>query len=841
MQNFFIRIFSTLLLLSIISSCNKKVEINSIPHDSFQWDKYAYPSEENIKHQIKLLQQVKRQAQLRSPSNPFDFEMIEHGPGNIGGRISALAVHPVNVNIIYAGFSVGGLYKTVDGGISWVPIFDNELTNSIGSIAIDPVNPEILYVGTGDPDINGNSYIGNGMYKSTNGGASWTQIGLSEVRIINEILFDPVNSRTLYVGAMGNPFEPSAHRGVYKSTDAGQTWTKILFIADNAGVTDMDIDPTNPKIIYAASFQRVRTTTQSIAQGPLSKIYKSIDGGLNWNIAMEGITVTEFSRISIALAPSSPNIIYARCVRNDKICSATAAYNMEGLYKSTDGASNWTKVNVGTELECDYMGGFGWYFGHIAVHPKNPNEIYLMGVYTFFSKNGGLNWEFLDSNTPETNIHVDHHIMIFDRNSNILLGTDGGLYKMNSATQQWTDIENIATTQFYRLAYNPNEPNKYYGGAQDNGTCAGNKGLFNEWERIFGGDGFQTAFHSKYPDYIWCEYQNGNLHKFDTSRFEFVRFKKGITGTSNWDTPYFISKHNEDTMYFGSNKIFVNASPHIDDWKEFSPDLTTAGPFPNLGTPTISCIAESPLVPGLLISGTTNGNLWIRNPKTEVWTKVNSNLPNGYVTSVRASESDPNTFYVSFSNYRRNDFTAYLFVTRNGGTDWNSIASGVLNEQPINDFIVLPKMQDKVIFTASLTGVYGTLDAGVNWHRVGNNIPYIPVNSILYNPILKEIAVGTFSRSLWSFNASTITATKNTKLSSEIQINNPVQSILKIENIDITFNKVNIINQNGEVLFSKNIYNNSEVEIDVSGLASSIYFLQIFGDNNYKTLKFVKI
>ena len=829
--------FAILLFLN----CKENKDSNEIPQEDFQWDKYSYPSEENIQHQFKLNQSIKSQLNLRSPENPFQKKFKEQGPGNIGGRITSIAVHPTNTEVIYAGYSIGGLFKTSDGGKNWTPIFDNEITTSIGAIAIDPKNPEIIYVGTGDPDINGNSYIGNGLYKSVNGGINWTLIGLQEVRIINEIIIDPQNSNILYVGAMGNPFEPNEHRGVYKSTNSGLNWEKILFIAINAGVSDIDINPKNPDIIYASSFQRIRTTSSSVAQGPLSKIYKSIDGGRNWKQIMKGITNTEFSRIAIAVAPSSPNVIYARTVRNDKICDPnTSGYHMEGFYRSENDGENWDRISLNANVfDCEYMGGFGWYFGHISVNPEFKDEVYLLGVNSYYTDDAGISWNRVESLTPEFKIHVDHHILIFDKNLNALLGTDGGLYRFNRTSFEWKDIENIATTQFYRVAINPHHADYYYGGAQDNGTSYGKQSEFNNWQRVFGGDGFQAGFHSKYSQYAWYEYQYGSLYKYDAIINDYLEFRNGLNGAANWDAPFFLSAHNEDTMYFGTNKIFVNASPHDANWQEISPSLTTNGPFPNLGTPTVTCIHESNLQSGVIIAGTSNGNVWIRNPKTSQWTNSLNKLPKGYITAVRASETDINTFYISFSNYRSNDLKSYLFKSIDGGITWDSITSGLLDYQPINDFIILPNKKDQVIITATLNGLYGTTDQGSNWYRIGENMPFIPINSVMFNRNKNEIVAGTFARSLWTIDATVITKSK------DYSKNNKTKDVLIVFNsykIPIEkFDQINLINISGKIVQTFKNFEISNSEISTNELTQGIYFIQILSQEKTILQKIIKI
>lgn len=827
-------------IFSSFSIQNSK-PIESIKKDPspINWDKNIYPSEINIKNSLKILQSIKTNLSQRSPLDFFNNKWTTQGPANIGGRISAVAIDPNNNNIIYAGFSNGGIFKTTDNGQSWSPIFDQEVTLSIGAICIDPTNSQIIYVGTGDPDINGNSYIGYGLFKSINGGKTWSNIALNDVRVINEIIIDPTNSKTIYVAAMGNPFEVNSNRGVYKSIDSGNSWTKVLYVSDSAGISDIALSPRNSNIIYAASYHRIRTATYSRPEGPDSRIFRSIDGGQTWLPIMNGISKTDLSRIAIDVSNSDPNILYARCVKNHELCG-NAGYNMEGLYKSTNGGDSWLKVNVDyNSIPCDFLGGFGWYFGKIAISPDNPNHLYLLAVELWESSDGGISWSNVDGQS-NIGIHADKHILLFDKSKNIILGTDGGLYKYYRASSEWQDIENIPCTQFYRVAIDPNDSQFYYGGAQDNGTSYGNVKSINNWIHAWGGDGFQTVFHKSYPEFIWYETQYGSLYRIDRSNGNWDYFTDGINGTSNWDAPYFASSYNQDTMYFASDALYLNTSPIVSNWQKISPILTQNGPFPNRIIPTVSTMHESPLIRNKIIIGTTNGNIWLGNTLNNSYIKINSNLPPGYVTCVKASPFDSNTLYVAYSNYRNNDNTGYLFKSIDNGQTWKSIASKDLLSQPINDILILPETNDQIIIAGTVFGVYATIDGGSNWNRLGNNLPIIPVNCLAYNIQKKEIVAGSFARSILTYPIANLTSINEKiieKEKIEFYSDHDFFKILGINNEDQHSLAYSIYNINGNEV---SIGSTNDNTINIANLAQGIYIVKFKIDSQIYFKKFFK-
>ena len=453
------------------------------PFSTFSWNAYR-----------EALRDVKQFRDLAS--NRSSGEWVVEGPGNIGARINTIAIHPTNDQIILVGFSEGGIFKTINGGQDWYPVFDDQVKLSIGDITFDVQNPQIVYAGTGDPNISGFPFVGNGLYKSVDGGESWSYLGLSEVGIISQIRVSPDNSQEILVGAMGLPFIKNEHKGLYKSSDGGISWKKILFINDSTGVIDLVMHPTNKNILYATSWNRIRNNSKSLVSGPDGKIFRSVDGGLQWEELTNGLPTGPVSRIGIDIAKSNPNILYAAYTH-------PSTYNLEGIYKSTDGGDSWQPLPIYeptlASLPRSLYGGFGWYFGKIRINPDNPDDVFILGVDMYRSQDGGINWSLAVPPWWTYEVHADKHDLVF-KNGNIYLATDGGLYRSEvSSTDNWQDIENIPATQFYRVAHNPHTPDFYYGGAQDNGSTGGNAALINEWGRIYGGDGFQMAFNPDSP------------------------------------------------------------------------------------------------------------------------------------------------------------------------------------------------------------------------------------------------------------------------------------------------------------------------------------------------------
>lgn len=735
-----------------------KSETKNYPGDNFFFQR-SFPDQTfDIRAYTAALEEVKIAANQRSVTfEGFDAEWTVQGPGNAGARINTIAVHPNDDDIIYAGFSGGGIFKTTDGGTTWNPIFDDQPYLAISDITFDPNDPNVIYAGTGDHNVSGYPFIGDGIYKSVNGGNSWVHLGLTDQRIVSKIIIDPTNSDIIYAACLGLPFERNNDRGLYKSIDGGNNWSQVLFVSDQSGIVDFLINPDNPQILYAAAWDRIRNNTESIVSGPNAKIFKSTNGGNNWTQLTSGLPTGEQGRIGLAMSGTNPNVVFAMYVGTNS--------QLEGIYKSTDSGQNWTEIptNPGTGLNSNALGGFGWYFGQIVIDPGNDNRIYLLGVNLWFTSSSGVTWSTAAPSSGPNAVHVDNHDLVF-HNGDIYLGTDGGMYKRNFGTSTWHDIENIPATQFYRTGYNPHQINNYYGGAQDNGTQGGNVDEINDWDYILGGDGFQVAFHPTNPDIMYAETQNGNIFMKPNAASGFINATDGINGGDrrNWDMQYIISSHNPNVLYTGTYRVYKSEQNGLPVWSPISGDLTDSIIYGS-SFHTISTLGESPVNEDILYVGTTDGNVWRTINGGASWDSLHSTLPNRYVTSIVASPDSANHVFVAHSGYKYNDFIPHIHYSTDNGNNWQDI-SGDLPQLAVNNLLVLPGHANQVIFAATDGGVFGTLDGGLSWERLGADFPYVPVYDIEWNVGKNELIAATFGRSIMTYPLDSIDFSPNPDL-----------------------------------------------------------------------------
>jgi len=722
---------------------NPGVAAKQAPADHFYLQR-SYPDHKySQKKYLQAMKSAQFAAVQRSDQPGFDQDWTTQGPGNAGARVNAVLVHPTDPTTIYLGYSGGGIFKTTDDGNTWEPIFDDQPYLAIGHMAFDPNNPETVYVGTGDPSITGYPFIGDGIYKTTDGGNTWTNIGLSETRIISRIIVHPNNSQIIYAATMGIPFQRNNDRGLYKSTDGGNTWEQILFINNETGVIDLVMHPTNPDILFAGIWTRIRTNQESTLTSLGHKIYRTLDGGQNWQPIANGLPIGEGSRVSVAISQQNPGTVFASFTGTN--------FQLEGIYKTTDNGDSWVKISdSGTPIVGNSLFGFGWYLGRLRVNPNDDNELFVLGVPLVSSTNGGANW----NEAAPFNVHVDNHAIAFDSQGNVVLGNDGGAYRRRAGTLVWEDIENIPTTQVYRVAYNPHEPNTYYGGFQDNGTQSGNAGTINNWQRIRGADGFQMAFNPDDPLNYYAEIQNGGIAVTQNGN-NFSSATGGISNSDrrNWDMQYFISPHESNTLYTGTFRVY-KSTDRGDNWDVMSQDLTDGIIF-SPSFHTISTLDESTLSQGRIYVGTTDANVWRTTNDGQNWDNISANLPERYVTSVKASPFYEDGVYATFSGYRDNDNTSYVYRSLDGGNNWTNIANN-LPTLAINDILVLPGHQDTVLVIANDAGVYASLNAGESWDRLGGNFPMVPVYDLVYNEVNNQVVAASHGRSILSFDLNDI-------------------------------------------------------------------------------------
>ncbi len=771
-------------------------------------------------------------AALNKAGNPFDEQWRVEGPGNIGGRINCIAVNPQNSNTIFTGCPTGGIYKTTDGGLNWLPVFDDQSHLSIATITIDPIDTNVMYAGTGDPNITFAAFKGNGIYKSVDGGDTWSHLGLSEQSIVSKICVDPTNTQVIYAATMGIPYQTGPNRGLYKSIDGGQNWTQVLFIANDAGIIDMVMDPSNPQTLYAAGWNRIRNNQVSIGSGNASKIFKTTDGGQNWTVLTNGLPGVGQSRISLDILPSNPQTLFTSYV--------DANYNLLGLYTTTDGGSNWSPIST-NGIDNNALGGFGWYFGHFNVNPYNPNEMFLLGIELWKSVDGGQTW---DIGTPEWwtyEVHADKHAIHFLSNNTWLLGTDGGLYKTTTSGQYWNDIDLIPNTQFYRVATNPFSPANYYGGAQDNGTTGGNINNFANWPRLFGGDGFTPVFDPADPNVYYYEVQNGVIYYTNDDGANFDVLDAGLDQSDrfNWDMPYFLSATEPSTMYCASHRVYKMDGAPYGTWEPISPDLTDGNIFGG-AFHDVSTIAQSPLNADMLYAGTSDGNVWRSINNGQTWQNVTATLPDRYVTSVRTSFNNPNTVYVTHSGYRDGDFIPHIHKSTNNGTTWIDI-TGDLGDMAVND--ILPfEGNDSLLFAATDAGVYATVNMGVNWYRVGTNMPIMIVNDVEFNASTGRLIAGTHGRSIMTYPLDKILTdlAPDMVFAMDVKIYpNPTTDVLNIQMPAAKKPTIKIFSLDGKQM-PTNTNGSNTFTLDVGTFPAGIYYL-VAEEGKFRAVKkFVK-
>ncbi|MBK8442894.1 MAG: T9SS type A sorting domain-containing protein [Sphingobacteriales bacterium] len=716
-----------------------------VPDDIFFLQR-SYPSTTfDMPAYEKALAQVQQHRLAKQGAADKQWQL--QGPGNIGGRITCIAALPSQPDIIYVGTARGGVFKTTDGGTTWQSLFDAQTHLAIGDIEIDPNNPSTVYVGTGDKEVSGYPAVGNGLFKSTDGGITWQNIGLQQQRIISKINVHATNSNLITASAMGLPFEPDEHRGLYRSADGGNSWQTLLQVNDSTGVIDFLVHPQNPDIIYAASWERLRSNRFNIINGLNARIRKTTDGGATWQILSNGLPADSLSRIGLAMHPDDPNIIFAEIVGKNQ--------NLQGVYKSPDSGATWQQMVQDDYFKDSALAGFGWYFGKIRINPFKPQEIYLLGVDLWRSEDEGEFWNMVGPQWWTYEVHADKHDLLFLDAHTLLLATDGGLYKSTDGGTTWKDIENLPVTQFYRVAYNPHQANDYWGGAQDNGTMNGNTDILNDWLRRNGGDGFQVRFHPESPNVVYSETQwlGINVSTDGGDNWQDGTFGIDMSDRMNWDGPYFISPNNSYDLYCATHRVYKSEGSLIPNWSPISEDLTDFTENPDEENPklhTISSIAEAKGALGLLYVGTSDGNVWRSNNAGTSWERVDASLPDRYVTHLFTSYENSNRVWLSYSGYKDNDDTPHLFRSDDAGDTWLSVA-GDLPNIAINRVAVMEGNED-VLFVATDGGVYFSQNGGTHWELLGNNLPIVPVYDIEIDATAKELIAGTFGRSLWTID-----------------------------------------------------------------------------------------
>ncbi len=757
------------------------------------------------------------------------------GPTNIGGRITAIAIHPTSLNTILIGTPNGGVFKTTNDGASWQPVFDNESTLAIGDIQYAPSNSSIVYAGTGDPALSGYPFIGNGMYKSTDGGSTWTNSGLNATGVISKIAVHPTNPSIVYAAAMGIPMVRTNDRGIYKSIDGGATWTQIKFIDNETGFSNIIINPTNPQILYASSWRRIRNNQESIISGYTSRLYKSIDAGVTWTILNNGLPNIDLSKWNMCMSKQNPNKLY--------VSLTDSSLKFNSAYVTTNAGASFTQIS-GSGLMNPYAAQ-GWYFGDLTINPTNDNDMLMGGVDIWRTTDGGSSFSMAAPSWSTYIVHADHHDVAWINTNTFYLCTDGGLYKTTDGGINYFHYENLPISQLYRVSPNPLIANDYWAGAQDNGTTNGSASTISSWNRAFGGDGFQQRFNPTNALELYTEYQNGKIVTSDNGGSSWMTgdFNIDALDRRHWDMPYVMSSFNPNTLYTGTQKVYKNTNGVYAYWDSISTDLTDGNIF-GARFHTISAIDHSTLNAQKLIVGTTDANVWFTNNDGTTWANITGSLPNRYVSSVKWSPNAINTMYVTHTGYKSNEYIPHIHKSINNGTTWVDISSN-LPQFAINDLIIY-QGNENYLFVATDGGVYYSLNAGTSWQRLGTNMPLIPVYDIEIEALTNKLIAGTFARSVQSINLNTITgldakniATQNNWLVYPMPFNNELT--IKIDKT-MSNATVQIFDLMGKVIIKNNVFitANSNYVLPLN-LSSGEYIINVSDGKDSFTKKIIKL
>jgi photosystem II stability/assembly factor-like uncharacterized protein len=718
----------------------RRYEPGAFPSE-WAWQQRAYPYGEFDYEQLKdaVLQAQAMRIEARKAPASLAATWVERGPTNIGARVSDIVIHPIYTDIVYAAMSSGGLLKSTDGGATWTPISDNLPVLTLGAVALDPRDPDVIYLGTGEANAHSFSWFGMGLYKSTDGGATWEYKGLEETRYIARIVVDPMNSDRVWVAGTGALFGTNPERGIYRSLDAGDTWNLVLSVSDSTAGTDVAVDPLRPDTVYAAMWERVRGLTYRQSGGVTSGIYRSFDGGDSWQELTSGLpSGPDVGRIGLAVCGSQPEYVYA-------IYSDDPGY-FAGVYKSSDGGDTWTRTNDGDLA--DLHSSFGWYFGQIRVDPGDRDRVFALGVPFYRSENGGNSWSEVGSS-----MHVDHHALAFDPTdfSRIFEGNDGGIYYSVNSGSSWYKLYDQHTNQFYAIEIDYQNPARLYGGTQDNGTLRTVDGDPDAWERIFGGDGFYCNVDPTDSNSIYVEYQYGNLFHSTDFANSWTEAMEGISSSDrrNWSTPVIMEPGDPGTMYYGTYRLYRSTNGG-GWWTAISGDLTNGASGGGFGT--ITSIAVAPSDSDRIYVGTDDSNVWVTSDGGSSWDNVSAALPNRWVTRVAVDPVDSDLAYVTFSGLRWNENTGYVYYTDNRGATWTDI-TGNLPAAPVNALVVDPGLKTRIIVGTDVGCFYSENRDG-NWLLAGSGMPPVPVYDLKTHGPTRMLVAGTHGRSMYSLDLS---------------------------------------------------------------------------------------
>lgn len=691
------------------------------------------------------------------------------GPALTSGRVSDIAVHPRDKKIWYVAVASGGLWKTMNAGTTWTPIFDSEASYSIANVVIDSANPNIVWVGTGENNSQRSVAYGDGVYKSIDAGRSWTNVGLKQSEHIGKIAIDPTNSDMVYVAAQGPLSTKGGERGLYKTSDGGKSWKKVLDGGTWAGATDVVVDPRNHNVLLASTWQRFRRVYGFINGGPESALWRSTDGGETWKKSQAGLPTTEdIGRIGLAISPRNPDVVYA---------VVEAANGRGGFYRSRDNGVNWERMS-------SYNPGPPMYYSEIFADPHDVDRVYSVDVFNMVTDDGGRTFR----RVGERNKHVDNHVMWIDPDDadHLISGNDGGLYESFDRGLNWKFFGNLPVTQFYRLDLDNSTPfYRVYGGTQDNFSLGGpsrtrsESGILNsDWFVTAGGDGFQTRVDPKDPNIVYSESQHGNLQRFNLRTGESVNVvpQEDLTEAPDrwyWDSPLIISPHSNTRLYFGSQRLY-RSDDRGNSWRAVSADLTRqidrnrlrmmdrVWPVDAVAKNTSSsffgaivAVAESPLKEGQIWIGTDDGDIHVSENGGQNWRKIIgfAGVPDTtQVARVAPSSHDANTVYAAFDNHMSGDYKPYVMKSTDLGRSWTSIAGNLPERGTVYVIIDDPK-DASLLYVGTEFGVFFSRDGGARWTRLRGGLPTIQVRDMAIHTREDQLVLATFGRGFYVLDA----------------------------------------------------------------------------------------
>ena len=705
--------------------------------------------------------------QAMKASTEFGLEWVQIGPTINSARADAIQVDHRNPGTMYLAFGSGNLWKTIDNGLSWKPIFENQPSLGIGDIALAPSDPNILYLGTGESLKKPRNFTmpGTGVYRSDDAGETWRHLGLNDSWHIGEISVHPTNPDIVIVAVLGHFWSDNPNRGVYRTEDGGRTWQQVLYIDEQTGANDVVISPSNPHIMYASMWQH-----SPQVHGKNSGVYKSTDGGKTWEKAHTGMPEDEdVGRIGLAVSYQNPDKVYALMDHRNRPKEKGAAK----IFRTLDGGQSWQKTHDSEQL---FFSVIGWYFADMYVNPQDDEEIYGLGVRVAHSIDGGKTIDYLAGEvyhlfpSAADPLHLDHcELWINPTNPNHLaLANDGGLYTSFDKGKHWTHHNNIPTGEFYDIELSKTEPYLIYGGVQDDATVYGtareyDRRYHKDWQYLWvdawsGGDGCVTCVDPEDPNTVYFSMQNGYMLRRNMqtgySKPVAPNVGKDTTKTAafNFISPYFISKHDHKTLYHGGNYVFKTEN-RGDSWEVISPDLTLSKD-PNKKSVAAGAVAESPIKQGLLYAGTDKGAFWVSKNDGKSWQEYSKGLPNHYIRSIAPSRFKRSLVYVSLSGINYDDLGNHLYKSEDYGATWQSISANLPNE--VANVILEDPTHENILYAGLYRGVYISMDRGNTWSLLGKNLPATSVADLAIDEPTQDLVIGTHGRGIYKVNLAPI-------------------------------------------------------------------------------------